>query len=250
MLAGRPNAGKSTLLNALARSERAIVSDVAGTTRDAIWAHIQLPRGIAMLVDVAGLEADPLDDLEAPAAGSGGLSVDAAGDGTAESPRESIDRQMREQALRESATADLLVLVRSCGDLRPMLELPRPPDLIVRTMADLTPGALLKAAKEAGAEIHVSAFSQFGMPALRQALDALAFGADAAEDSLALNARHVRAIEIARVALGRAGESASAGAELVALDLREALDALGDVLGKMSADDLLGRVFSQFCIGT
>jgi tRNA modification GTPase len=66
---------------------------------------------------------------------------------------------------------------------------------------------------------------------------------------MALNARHVRALGEAVEALGRARAGVEAGAEVVAMELREALDALGSVLGRMSPDDLLGRIFSQFCIG-
>lgn len=87
------------------------------------------------------------------------------------------------------------------------------------------------------------------MDKLRAALDRLAFGEVGSGSSLALNARHVSAITQAREALVRAAEAIEAGAELAALGLREAMQSLGEVLGQMSPDDVLGRVFSQFCIG-
>ena len=87
------------------------------------------------------------------------------------------------------------------------------------------------------------------MEGLRVKLDRLAFGVGGGGMGLALNARHVGAIEAAREALGRAAGAVGAGSEVVAMELREALEALGGVLGKMSPDDLLGRIFSEFCIG-
>jgi tRNA modification GTPase len=88
------------------------------------------------------------------------------------------------------------------------------------------------------------------MDALRADLDALAFGRAAGGQSLALNARHLAAIADARAALARAKEiAAAAGDELIALELRDALDHLGRVLGQVTPDDVLGRVFATFCIG-
>jgi tRNA modification GTPase len=79
-------------------------------------------------------------------------------------------------------------------------------------------------------------------------LDTLAFGA-AERPSLALNARHLRAIDDARAALRRTSDSATVGPELIALELRESLDVLGTILGQVSPDDVLGHIFSTFCIG-
>jgi tRNA modification GTPase len=87
------------------------------------------------------------------------------------------------------------------------------------------------------------------MAELRHRLDALAFGPLTGGNGLALNARHVDLIAHAREALTRATDAIDAGNEMVALELREVLDALGGVLGRMSPDDLLGRIFSGFCIG-
>ncbi|HYE20391.1 MAG TPA: hypothetical protein VEA69_18235, partial [Tepidisphaeraceae bacterium] len=149
--------------------------------------------------------------------------------------------QMRERALREVAEADLVVLVRAVDDLREPIDLPRASDVLVTSKSDLGGNA-------SEPSVIVSALTGAGMDVLRARLDELAFGADVG-GLLALNARHVAAVEAARAALGRVAESTAMGPEVVALGLREALDALGDVLGRMSADDLLGRVFSQFCIG-
>ena len=215
VLVGRPNAGKSTLLNALTGGERAVVSEVAGTTRDAISAEVALRRGMVRVTDVAGLDESETSD--------------------------EIERQMRQRALREAEAADVLVLVEDASISMPRPTLPQAPDLVVRTKRDL-----VGRAPEAG-EILVSARTGVGMNELREVLDERCFGQSLGGASLALNIRHLRAIEEARLALAQAVGCDSP--ELVAMDLRESLDALGSILGKLTPDDVLGRIFSGFCIG-
>lgn len=222
-LVGRPNAGKSTLLNALCGRARAVVSPVAGTTRDLIWAHVPLRRGLIRLIDVAGLEPNvpPPED---------------------ESPAAHIAREMHARARRAAESADVLVLVHDSTDATPPPTLPRSPDLTVRTKCDLRSSIQ-------HLSLSVSAVTGQGLDELRGRLDDLAFsGADAAANALALNDRHLSAVAEARLALGRLSEPPGS-AEIVALELREALDALGGVLGQVTPDDVLGRVFGTFCIG-
>lgn len=95
----------------------------------------------------------------------------------------------------------------------------------------------------------VSAVTGAGMEELRRRLDELAFGKGGQEATLALNTRHLAEIDAALAALDRATKAADEGAELAALELREALDALGRILGAVTPDELLGRIFSRFCIG-
>jgi len=223
VLVGRPNAGKSTLLNALAGRQRAVTSPVAGTTRDVLSAEVALERGMLRVLDVAGLDAGGADEADP------------------------IAKQMRERALRAVAEADFMVSVRDVADGVEPPDAGRAPDLVVWTKTDL-PHEPSPATSRPNF-VAVSALTGENMAALRARLDHLAFGERRARPSLALNARHVAAVHEARQALGRVTAGADAPAEVLALDLRDALDALGRVVGAVTPDDLLGRIFSSFCIG-
>ncbi|HWE97813.1 MAG TPA: tRNA modification GTPase [Tepidisphaeraceae bacterium] len=228
VLVGRPNAGKSTLLNALVGQDRAAVSAVAGTTRDVLSAELPLARGVVRLTDVAGL---------------GETSEEFAAE--AEDGHRHIATKMRQYALRAVEEADALVLVVDATDRRPAVALPRAADLVVTSKIDL----LAESSQESADRLRVSAVTSAGLAEFRAALDRICFGDAAAGSALALNARHARAIEEARSALSRAAGQAGAAPELLALELRDALDALGGISGRVSPDDLLGRIFSAFCIG-
>ena len=232
VLVGRPNAGKSTLLNALAGQERAVVSAIAGTTRDVLSAEVMLPRGKVRLIDVAGLDRALVGS--------------------------EIESKMQARALQVIETADGVLLVQEAGDDRPAPVLPIPPSLLVRTKIDLGPARALSPPRgtpgEGGGEGHgevlVSAITSDGLDELRHRLDQLSFGPTATASTLVLNLRHVQAIEESRQALARVREQLAAPSiELIALELREAIDCLGTILGRLTPDDLLGRIFSGFCIG-
>jgi tRNA modification GTPase len=151
---------------------------------------------------------------------------------------------MRERALRAVEEADLVVLVHAVDDAAPALKLERAADLVVRTKIDLSLDTKLLAG-----DVTVSAVTGENIPGLRVRLDQLAFGDRAARPALALNARHVAAVREARESLARVIASGVAAPEVMALELREALDALGRVVGAVTPDELLGRIFSRFCIG-
>ena len=238
VLVGRPNAGKSTLLNALCGGQRAVVSSTAGTTRDVLSAQVLLNSGTVRLVDMAGIEAGRID-------GGGGESAeDASGPAMIR-----IGRLMQKLAQQATAGAEVLVLVRDATDMREPIGLDRRPDVIVRTKTDLV-GADVPGGD---GTISVSAFAGWGLDRLRDRLDRAAFGegaTTAGDGALTLNARHRLAIESAGVALDRALVRVSGNeSEWVAAELREALDELGSVTGIISPDDILGRIFSTFCIG-
>ena len=151
---------------------------------------------------------------------------------------------MHEHALGAVESADHVLLVIDATDARPLLDLPRHPTLIVRTKADL-----LAASSTTDNDVLVSAKTSAGLDTLRQRMSSVAFGDTRAGASLALNARHLQLIDEARVALARVPAALDGGAEVAALELREALDALGRIIGQITPDDILGRVFSAFCIG-
>lgn len=217
VLAGRPNAGKSTLLNALAGATRAVVSPVAGTTRDVLSARVLLPRGYITMLDVAGIDG---------------------------SSREShLDRQMQDRTRQAIESADAVIWVddgseppsdRSSGAAP---QVTRQPILTVRTKCDLRP-----------CNDGVCAITGEGLEALRNRIDQCTFGMESGA-TLSLNVRHRSLIESALESLRLAGASVPEGAEVVALNLRDALDSLGGVLGQVTPDDVLGRIFSSFCIG-
>ncbi|MDB5328672.1 MAG: tRNA uridine-5-carboxymethylaminomethyl(34) synthesis GTPase MnmE [Phycisphaerales bacterium] len=217
VLVGLPNAGKSTLLNALAGGERAVVSPVAGTTRDALSAEVALRRGLIRVIDVAGIERA----------------------GTNE-----IDQQMQAQAGRAVEAADFVIEVRELGSTG-RAWLAKEPDLLLRSKLDLAPGD----ARVGANEIAISAITNVGMDVLRQRMDDLAFGATSEAGTLALTTRHRMAVAAAHEALLAVAAILDDAPEMMAEQLRRAVDALGQVLGRVTPDDVLGRVFATFCVG-
>jgi tRNA modification GTPase len=131
-------------------------------------------------------------------------------------------------------------------DPRPPLDVGRPPALTVLTKVDLVPSP---PAPPPGS-VAASAATGWNLGALRTELSVAAYGRAASPATLSLNARHRDALREAEAAIDRAALGAADGSpEVTALDLREALDALGRITGAVTPDDLLGRIFSSFCVG-
>jgi tRNA modification GTPase len=214
VIAGPPNAGKSTLLNRLLQREAAIVSPIAGTTRDIIEARLDLDGLPVVLVDTAGLR-DTQDPLE----------------------EEGVRR-----ARKRAKTADL-VLALEAVDSSPQSTLPAEgmPVLRIWTKCDLAP-------PPSGFEgIVLSATTSEGVGDLLDVLAREAGRGVGDGSALVTRERHRRALTDAVAAIDRGREDG--GPELLAEDLRLALRALGRVTGRVGVEDILDRVFSTFCIG-
>jgi tRNA modification GTPase len=219
VLAGRPNVGKSSLLNRLAGEERAIVTSVPGTTRDALRESIQIEGVPIVIVDTAGLHAS-LDEVE---------------------------QLGMERTRNEMARADLVLVVLDAGNPVPPAE-PLPEAIkriTVVNKIDLVPGA---AAGMQGDVLQLSAKTGAGLDALRIAVLEAAGWSSRGESVFLARERHLRALELARTHLAAASMQ-DAHWELFAEELRLAQEALGQITGRVSADDLLGEIFSRFCIG-
>jgi tRNA modification GTPase len=224
VICGRPNAGKSSLLNLLLGSERAIVSDEAGTTRDTIEETIILEGIPLRLVDTAGLR-------------------DEAG---------GIEREGIRRTLKEAGRADLLLVVRdaSLPAAASAVELPESR----RVVTVLNKSDLGEHPDWSGHDgVRLSCSSGSGLDSLRRAIrESLDLGeADWGEHAVAINTRHRDCLRRADESLETAEVLLESGAapELAALELRGALDSLGEIVGKVDTEDILGAIFSRFCIG-
>ncbi|HUH55251.1 MAG TPA: tRNA uridine-5-carboxymethylaminomethyl(34) synthesis GTPase MnmE [Rhodanobacter sp.] len=225
-IVGRPNAGKSSLLNALAGSDRAIVTPVAGTTRDVLREHLDLD-GIALeLADTAGLR-DTDDEVE----------------------REGVRR-----AHGELQRADVALLVTDAehadADQRFFANLPEGVErLVMINKIDLDQAPARSGQRNGTRWLWASAKTGAGLDALRKALRLLA-GAGG-EGSFSARRRHVLALETVRDHLTRTATvlATTRAGELAAEELRHAQQALGEITGSYSSDDLLGAIFGSFCIG-
>lgn len=234
VLAGRPNVGKSSLLNAFLGQERAIVTEVPGTTRDIIEELVEMDSLPVRLVDTAGI-AEP-----------GGP----------------VDREGIRRALAAAGTADLVLWVidghegLTPDDLAAKEEIRGYPRVAVVNKVDLSlaldPGRAPGLLKEE--EVHfVSATEGTGLGKLREAIRESALGGAPQPETAdyAVNVRHHQELLAARDALARVKEGLdeAAGPELLALDVRDALRALERILGLSVSGDVLEMIFSRFCVG-
>lgn len=234
VIAGRPNAGKSSLLNALSGRETAIVTDVEGTTRDVLKEHIHIDGMPLHVIDTAGLR-DTKDKVEQ-------IGV--------------------ERAFKEIAKADRVLLMVD-GSSTPAVD---PKEIwpefverfpcsskltIIRNKIDLTgekQGLLLKNRIPV---VRISAMEEVGLSVLREHLKQCMGYEGLVEGGFSARRRHLDALNKAQALLnnGKAQLEHRGAGELLAEDLRHAQKALGEITGEFSSDDLLGRIFSSFCIG-
>ena len=237
VLAGSPNSGKSSLFNSLLGSQRAIVTEVPGTTRDAIEAHTSIDGYPFRLVDTAGVRA-------------------AAGD---------VERLGIEVARRYLAHADVVLLCIEAGrgwheeEAALAEEAARSGSTVVavRTKSDLLPPGSDEWGDAdpdpSGASCTVSARTGAGVPELRDMLASLSFGGlrNSEEPALVTRGRHARALERADADIAVFEQSFGSGqpAEIAETHLVDATQALEEIVGVTDVEDVLGTIFASFCVG-
>jgi len=230
VIAGRPNAGKSSLLNALAQRDTAIVTDIPGTTRDVLREHIHLDGMPLHIIDTAGLR-----DSDDP-----------------------VESQGIQRAWAELAKADRVLLVvddQSVMDAESLSILQRLPAKSAVTVAhnkiDLSGRQAGVWHDDVGEHVAVSAKQGTGLSELKRHLTESMGYRPSGEGAFMARRRHLEALNRAAALLehGRAALAELRAGELLAEDLRLAQQSLGEITGEFTSDDLLGRIFSQFCIG-
>jgi tRNA modification GTPase len=219
VILGAPNAGKSSLLNALAKRDAAIVTDEPGTTRDLIEVVLDLDGRKVRVTDTAGLR-------------EGGGAVETIG---------------IEKAIARARDADLVLLLQDLTNPNLVTELPNElPLLRVGTKYDLRPSE----PADAGVDLCISVASGHGLDRLLQQISNRAEAAlGESADLIPWRERHVALLSEALKLLESARAAEQAGYELRAEDLRLASDRIGRISGAVDVEDLLDVIFSQFCIG-
>ncbi len=231
VILGEPNAGKSSLLNRMVGRDRALVSPLPGTTRDFVEERIGLGRHWIRLIDTAGLNPNP----------------------------ESIEKLGIEKTMEQAENADLFLVVIDATRAIPLL----PPTLagkihpkntlIVLNKTDLVSGKAPQAGYPGFTSLPVSALKGHGIEALEVALTGLAdqFQETLGDEFVSINARHALALSEVKAALedALANLAARGPVELLASDLRTALDGVGQISGKVDNERMLDQLFLTFCIG-
>ena len=230
-LTGRPNVGKSTLLNALAGAEVAIVTPIAGTTRDVLRENLDIDGLPVTLIDTAGLRENSDDPIE----------------------QEGMRRARR--ALEQAELALFLMDDReglNADDQRLLEALPRTlPRICIYNKCDLSQRRPERFERAGDVHVRLSAASGAGLDELRALIREHAGLGDARESLFSARARHVEALQrtAAHLQAARAHLDLRQRPELAAEELRLAQDALGEITGRVTTEDLLGQIFSAFCIG-
>jgi tRNA modification GTPase len=223
VIVGKPNAGKSSLLNLLSGQDAAIVTEVAGTTRDILREQLNIDGLAVELIDTAGIRDNP-DRVEA----------------------EGIRR-----AREAMKGADAVLWIQDATSPDPeALDEPLPnkvPVTIIRNKIDLCE----QPPPSSDGAIQLSAKTGAGVDALRQHIRELAGHENVGEGAFTARRRHLQALELAAAyfATGRTALEEARAGELLAEELRLSQQALGEITGVVTSDDLLGKIFSEFCIG-
>ena len=220
---GPPNAGKSTLLNALLREERAIVSDIAGTTRDVIEETLMIDGVLFRLIDTAGIREHTADQIE----------------------------QMGIARSRENAgKADIILVLCSAGEDAGAIDWLD--EFSGKTIAVVSKADVLGKSGLHEGRLYLSAKTGEGLEALQKALVEKATGGRLQEGTIVTNVRHQQALlkMLENLRVVKEGLQSGLSGDLLTIDIRQALYWLGTITGKVEIDrDILGAIFSQFCIG-
>jgi tRNA modification GTPase len=253
-IAGPPNAGKSTLLNRLANRDAAIVSPHAGTTRDVIEVHLDLAGYPVVLIDTAGIR-DSDDPVEQE-----GVRRARERAGQADLVLWIVDASATSQAPREEFSAEVWTILNKI-DLVARGDVPQP-FVPAEAGTEFLPGDTASPQgaldsrfrgnerRRGDAGFNISAETGQGLDMLTGALAEFAanyFGSG--ESALVARTRHRALLREAADALGRAAQSVRLGEEIVAEELRTAAQALGRLTGRVDVEDILAKIFKDFCIG-
>ena len=234
---GAPNVGKSTLLNALLNEDKAIVSNIAGTTRDAIEDELIIDGIKFRFIDTAGIRQTD-DTVE-----SIGIKKTFAKMAESQVSIQLIDASL----ISKANTADILASLEETKAQYPEKE-----TLVVLNKMDLADKALLSKVFSELEPLHMSAKTGTGVELLKtKLLDMVHMGKLQNNDTIITNARHYDALRLAleNIQKVQVGMQTGLSGDLLAIDIREALYHFGRITGEISTDDLLGNIFANFCIG-
>ena len=234
-IVGAPNTGKSTLLNQLLGEERAIVSNIAGTTRDVIEETLNIDGILFRLIDTAGIR-EGLSDSDSD-------KIEAIG---IERSKQKIQQAQLVLLLADATTNTLAEVTAWANELqaaypdKKIVLIVNKADLVADLSVDFVP------------HLFLSALTGQGIDGLTSwMVDQITHGVDLQQDVIVSNARHVEELQKTAEALEKANYGLETGitGDFVAMDIRQAMFHLGSITGDISTDDLLGNIFSKFCIG-